>query len=121
MSIWRFCSVFVLFLTSFPAFAAEAQSVPSGGPEEKKEETFREQTIYVPYSKLQKVFEQHGRGVYLPYDEFQKLWSQARASLAKGPDHKPPVAALITQIESAAAAGDQVLQVKARLKIEVLA
>jgi hypothetical protein len=121
MSIWRFCSVFALILTGATTFAADEKPAPSGVPEVKKEETVREQKVYVPYSKLQKVFEQHGQGVYLPYDEFQKLWAQARASLAKGPDYKPPVGALITQIDSEASAGDQVLQVNSKLKIELLA
>ena len=29
-------------------------------------EPLREQSIYIPYEKLRKVFEQHGRGVFLP-------------------------------------------------------
>jgi hypothetical protein len=80
----------------------------------------REQTIYVPYSKLRQVFEQEGRGVFLPYDEFQKLWKQAREAMRAEPDLRPPVAALITEIDSEANVGEQVVHVTAKLQLEVL-
>ena len=99
--------------TSAPA----AQAAPADASAEL---TLREQTIYVPYSKLPKVFEQPGRGVFLPYEEFQKLWEQARAALAKPPEVRPPVAALITEISSQATVGDEVVNVSATLKIELL-
>lgn len=89
-------------------------------PPEKEPDTLREQTIYVPYSKLQKVFERQGRGVFLPYDEFQKLWTQAREAMREKPDQPPPVAALLTEIDSEASVGDQVVNVTARLKVEIL-
>ena len=41
-------------------------------------EEFREQTIYIPYEKLQRTFEREGRGVFLPYEKFQELWKAAR-------------------------------------------
>ena len=96
---------------------AEAPARPAPKPDD---EILREQTIYVPYSKLPKVFEQPGRGVFLPYEEFQKLWEQARAALAKPPEAKPPVGALLTEINSEATVGDEVVNVTASLKIELL-
>ena len=51
----------------------------------------REQTIYIPYSKLRQIFEKEGRGVFVPYDEFQRLWKAAREAAVKNPDPKPPV------------------------------
>ena len=59
-----------------PVAAPAAQQADIAG--EKKNSLF-EQTIYVPYDKLSKVFESPSRGVFLPYDEFQKLWQAARA------------------------------------------
>ena len=47
-------------------------------PTKKGDGSIREQTIYIPYSKLKKVFEQQGRGVFVPYEKFQELWRQAQ-------------------------------------------
>jgi hypothetical protein len=107
----------VLLCLAWPA------SAQPPAPEEgsSADQTIREQTIYVPYSKLRKVFEQQGRGVYLPYEEFQKLWQQARAAMATPPDEQPPVAALIAEINSTATVEADVVRVRAELKLEVLA
>jgi len=117
---WPFCLVLLVSAVATAADQpppAEAPAKPAPKPDEK---ILREQTIYVPYSKLPKVFEQPGRGVFLPYEEFQKLWEQARAALAKPPEVKPPVAALLTEINSEATVGDDVVSVTANLKIELL-
>jgi len=98
---------------------AEPPAAPETEPAEV-DQTLREQTIYVPYSKLRQVFEQHGRGVFLPYEQFQKLWKQAQEAMRAEPDQPPPVAALITEIESEATVGDQVVTVTAKLKLELL-
>ena len=103
-------------------------AVIAGGPRaaaeddrsEAEDVAIREQTIYVPYSKLRKVFEQQGRGVFLPYEQFQELWKQARAAAVRQPDRKPPIEALITEIQSTATVGDEVIEVSAHLTIEVL-
>jgi len=47
----------------------------------------REQTVYVPYQQLRKVFEEEGRGIFLPYEKFLELWHAANPP----PDVKPPV------------------------------
>src|SRR5207249_3524935 len=60
----------------------------------------REQTIYIPYAKLRQIFEKEGRGVFVPYDEFQRLWKAAQSAAKKIDEYKPPVAALIAQIDS---------------------
>ncbi|MBC8872162.1 MAG: hypothetical protein H8E44_22245 [Planctomycetes bacterium] len=114
--IWAICT-FVVFLS----VTASAQPPAEENNGNKADDTaIREQTIYVPYSKLQEVFEEQGRGVFLPYEQFQKLWKQARASLPTEPDEKPPVAALVTEIESVATVGEEVVKVEAKLKLEVL-
>jgi hypothetical protein len=58
--------------------------------------------------------------VFLPYEQFQQLWKQAQEALRTEPDQPPPVAALINQIDSEAVVGEQVVQVTARLKLELL-
>ena len=55
---------------------------------EEKEKSLREQTIYIPYEKLRKVFEKEGRGVFLPYEKFRELWQAAQEKKAAAPDQK---------------------------------
>jgi hypothetical protein len=80
----------------------------------------REQTIYVPYEKLRETFEKDGRGVYIPYERFQELWKAARASEKTAAEIKPPTPAVITEADSEATVGKETVQVKARLKIDLL-
>lgn len=90
--------------------------------EGKKETPLREQTIYIPYAKLRSLFEKEGRGVFLPYDKFQQLWNAAQAAAKKIEDIKPPVGALISEIDSVAVINDKadVVEVTATIKLEVL-
>ncbi len=85
-----------------------------------KADSLNEQTIYVPYEKLRETFERDGRGVFLPYDKFQQLWKQARQNQPKKPDLKAPLGALITDIESTATLGKEIVNVDATIKIELL-
>jgi hypothetical protein len=96
-----------------------AQEPPKDG--EKIEKSIHEQDIYIPYEKLRQVFEKHGRGVFLPYEKFQELWQAAQDKTKPTAEPKPPVGALITEIENEATVEKDVVRVKAKLKIEVLA
>ena len=80
----------------------------------------REQTIYIPYSKLRDIFEKEGRGVFLPYDKFQELWGKARQADTPEPEPKPPVDSLLSAIENEAVVTQDVVRVTATAKIEVL-
>lgn len=93
---------------------------PGSPPGDDQPPKLHEQTIYIPYDKLREVFEQEGRGVFLPYAKFQELW---RAAQAQQPIPRPtvlPVEAFIQQIDSDATIADQVVNVRATLRIEVL-
>ncbi|MBU4270948.1 MAG: hypothetical protein KKA28_03650 [Planctomycetes bacterium] len=103
----------------FAAAVAIAQGPADDGT--KTERSIHEQDIYIPYEKLREVFEKHGRGVFLPYEKFQELWRAAREKTPRAADEKPPVGALITEIENEATVEKDVVRVKAKLKIEVLA
>lgn len=83
-------------------------------------ETFREQTIYIPYEKLRNTFEKQGRGVFLPYEKFQELWNAARDKQPLAVEDRPPVKALITEISNEATVSDDVLRVEAELSIDLL-
>jgi hypothetical protein len=87
----------------------------------KTDKELREQSIYIPYEKLRKVFEKEGRGVFLPYKEFQELWQAAREKTAPTAEPKPPVATLITEVENEATVSKDVVRVKASVKIDLLA
>jgi hypothetical protein len=86
-----------------------------------REKTIREQDIYIPYDKLRQVFEKHGRGVFLPYDKFQELWKAAQDRTQPSAEAKPPVGAVINEIENEATVEKDVVRVKAKVKIELLA
>jgi hypothetical protein len=93
---------------------------PAKPMEPAKETPLREQTIYVPYAKLRAMFEKEGRGVFLPYDKFQELWKQAQAAARKVEDLKPPMGAIITQIDSQAITQKDVVSVTAKISIDLL-
>lgn len=103
----------------FAGMAANAQA--PADDENKTEPSIHEQDIYIPYEKLREVFEKHGRGVFLPYEKFQELWRAAREKTPRAANAKPPVGALITEIENVATVEKDVVRVKSKLKIEVLA
>lgn len=106
-----------------PSAAVRAQITPPAVSEVVSEvvaeKPDREQTIYIPYTKLREVFEKEGRGVFLPYSEFQKLWNAAREK-PTAPQPGPPVDALITEAENEAVIEKDVVQVSATLTVELL-
>ncbi len=102
--------------------AASASRATEAGRDDGETGTpkFREETIYIPYRKLQQVFEKEGRGVFLPYEKFQALWKAAQAKVEREKPKGEPVAAVIREIESRAVIGKQIVDVEATVQIEVL-
>ncbi len=121
------------------ALPAQAQEPPSDAPpeptpaaEEGTTETsevpdataidrLREKTIYVPYEKLEEVFEKEGRGIFLPYEEFLKLWA---SSLPKPPTPEKPTLPAAAVIRSAAYVGTvegEAARLTATYQLEALA
>jgi len=125
-----------LTIFAAPTFAQTSDTPPDAAPVETTDDAekddaekadkdddavpLREQTIYIPYEKLEGVFEKHGRGVFIPYEKFQELWKAARDKNVKPVEPKPPVGAVIGEIENEATVADDVVKVKALLKIEIL-
>ncbi len=97
--------------------SAKTETDEPGGRNEK---SLREQDIYIPYEKLRQVFEKHGRGVFLPYEEFEQLWQAAQDKNRPAARPRPPVGAVITEIENEATVAKDVVRVKATLKIDLL-
>lgn len=116
--IRRAVVVSLLLLATAPVVVLAQE--PAKPMEPAKEAPVKEQTIYVPYTKLRAMFEKEGRGVFLPYDKFQELWKQAQAAAHKIEDFKPPVGAIITQIESQATTQKDVVSVTAKISIDLL-
>ena len=96
-----------------PAPAADAPAAEVENSGDDTEKSIREQDIYIPYEKLRQVFEKHGRGVFLPYEKFQELWQAAQDKTRPAAEPKPPVGALITEIENEATVEKDVVRVKA--------
>ena len=86
----------------------------------KADRSLREQEIYIPYEKLRGVFEKHGRGVFLPYEKFDELWKAAQDKTRPAAEARPPVGAVITEIENEAVVAKDVVQVTAHMKIDLL-
>lgn len=80
----------------------------------------KEQTIYIPYTRLKEIFETEGRGVFLPYEKFRELWKAAYERTPGVEDLRPPVGALIAETDNEATVQRDVVRVKARVKIETL-
>jgi hypothetical protein len=100
--------------------AATGQAAVPDQPPTAEKDPLREQTIYVPYERLKNVFEKQGRGVFLPYEKFQELWNAARAQSRTQQPPERPVDAVITEIDNEATIADQVVNVRAKLQIEIL-
>ena len=97
--------------------SAKAEAPPQDARNGK---SLREQDIYIPYDKLRQVFERHGRGVFLPYEEFEALWRAAQEKTRPAAGVRPPVGAVITEIENEATVAKDVVRVKATVKIDLL-
>ena len=120
MSLTLRCRPLVMLLSVAVMLCSARLAVAQTVDDEKPDEIIREQSIYIPYEKLRTVFEKEGRGVFLPYDKFRELWDAARDKTRPPVPQKPPVAALITEVENVATVAKDVVQVEAVLAIEVL-
>jgi len=103
-----------------PAPAAPAAAAPAEKPAATEPNLIKEESIYIPYTKLREIFEKEGRGVFLPYEKFNALWQAARDKTAPTPEGKPPVDALISEVENKATVSKDVVTVAAVMKIEIL-
>jgi hypothetical protein len=91
-----------------------------GGGATKPATGLREQTIYVPFEKLDEVFEKKGRGVFLPYEEFLELW---RAGQPKSPvpvPDAPPASSVVRTANYEGNVDETLARVTVRYEVESL-
>lgn len=115
----RSASVALLLLLTLVT-PLKAQSDSGDGDKTEAKTADREQTIYIPFSKLREVFEKEGRGVFLPYEQFQTLWKEARENRQAPPPQASPVDAIITSALNEATVQKDIVQVEATLAIELI-
>ncbi|MHC5040589.1 MAG: hypothetical protein ACYTHM_25030, partial [Planctomycetota bacterium] len=77
-----------------------------------------ENTIYIPYKDLEKVFEKSGRGVFLPYEKFLELWRKSRPPVLEGKE-EPPLPAAITSAAYVGTVKEKTASFKASFEVEV--
>ena len=118
LHVWQRGLVLLLSLALLTPLQAQNEAANSVKPATQPSE--REQTIYIPFSKLREVFEKEGRGVFLPYDQFQTLWKEAREHRQAPPPQTSPIDAIITSALNEATVQKDVVQVEATLAIELI-
>ncbi len=79
----------------------------------------KEQTIYVPFEKLEQVFENQERGVFLPYREFLEMWNKLNLP-EKLKTKEPPVDGVLAAANYAGKVTGDVAEIKAKLNFEAL-
>ena len=94
-----------------------AEPVVSQG-KRRQEKGYHEQIIYIPYDKLETVFEKQGRGVFVPYEKFQELWTLSRQKQAKK-EQTEKKKNLIIEIDSKVKILEDVVVVKSTLLLEI--
>jgi hypothetical protein len=129
--MWMFVAALVPLVPAVQGAPAEKAAASASAPAAKPAATpaaeaaaepppVREESIYIPYTKLREVFEKEGRGVFLPYEKFMDLWRAAREKTAPAVEPKPPVDFLISEAENKATVSKDVVTVAATLRIEIL-
>jgi len=92
--------------------AAFAQS-PSPTP------VTQERSIYLPYEKLEQIFENEGRGVFLPYKEFLDMWNKVNLPEAVKKS-TPPVDGILASAHYTGKVSGEVVTLQAKLDFEAL-
>lgn len=118
LHVWQRGLALVLTLAWLTPILAQNETSDGEKPEAKPTE--REQTIYIPFSKLREVFEKEGRGVFLPYEQFQALWKEVRDHRQTPQPQASPIDAIITSALNEATIQKDVVQVEATLAIELI-
>jgi hypothetical protein len=105
-------------LLLLPALSRAQEEAGAAGPGPKT--IVREKTLYVPYEKLEDIFEKEGRGVFLPYKEFLELWQATLPEPAPPEPAEPPSDAVIRAASYAGEVKGDAAVLDATYRIEAL-
>ena len=100
-----------------PSVSPATTAVPVPAPPAKT--ITKEQTVYVPFNKLEEVFEDKGRGVFLPYREFLEMWNQLNVQQSLK-EKKPPVEGVLAAAHYTGKVEGNVAQLQGQLSFEAL-
>ena len=78
----------------------------------------REHRIYVPYDKLEKVFQDGGKGVFLPYREFLDLWNELSLKRDEEKEKAPPTDGVVSKADYTGRVEGQTLVLDAKISVE---
>lgn len=88
------------------------------GPEAPKVVT-KESTIYVPFEKLEEVFEGQEQGVFLPYREFLEMWNKLNVP-EKLKKTEPPVSGILAGAQYLGRVEGDLAELGVKLNFEAL-
>ena len=99
-------------LLLFPGFASAQSPTPTPAPT-----TVR--SVYLPYDKLEQIFEKEGQGVFLPYREFIDMWNKVNmAEVVK--KSEPPVDGILASAHYTGKVTGEIVTIDAKLNFESL-
>ena len=108
----------VLPAFALTAFAQEPPVTPPTPPVQPKIIT-KEHTIFVPFEKLEEVFEGQEQGVFLPYREFLEMWNKVNLP-EKLKKTEPPVDGVVAGASYVGKVDGDLAEIKAKVNFEAL-
>jgi hypothetical protein len=119
MKIARFLTSIWLTLAGFALAQNPLAPEPATpGPQPPKVIT-KENTIYVPFDKLEEIFEGQEQGVFLPYREFLEMWNKLNLP-EKLKKTEPPVDGVLAGAKYSGTVTGDVAEIKATMNFEAL-
>src|ERR1700677_4801313 len=104
------CSLPLLLLSPFFLSAQSPSPTPAPTTVEK---------VYLPYDKLEEIFDKEGQGVFLPYREFIDMWNKVNmAEVIK--KSEPPVDGILASAHYTGKVSGEVVTIDAKLNFESL-
>ena len=119
MKIAPFLAALWLTLGAWAPAQNPASPAPPGPAPEPPKVITKENTVYVPFEKLEEVFEGQEQGVFLPYREFLEMWNKLNLP-EKLKKSEPPVDGVLAGAKYSGAVTGDVAEIKATLNFEAL-
>ncbi len=108
----------VLPAFALTAFAQEPPPTPPATPTPPKVIT-KEHTVFVPFEKLEEVFEGQEQGVFLPYREFLEMWNKINLP-EKLKKTEPPVDGVVAGASYVGKVDGDLAEIHAKVNFEAL-